>query len=54
MRHLRKSATHHDRARAPNLDRHGEGWESERDAVGTDGGWPPYLQRFVDLLAKES
>jgi uncharacterized protein YndB with AHSA1/START domain len=33
------------------LDRHGEGWEPERDAVGSDGGWPLYLQRFVERLA---
>jgi uncharacterized protein YndB with AHSA1/START domain len=33
-----------------NLDRHGDGWESERDAVGGEGGWPVYLQRFVELL----
>jgi len=33
-----------------NLDRHGEGWESERDGVGGEGGWPLYLQRFADLL----
>jgi uncharacterized protein YndB with AHSA1/START domain len=32
------------------LDRHGEGWESERDAVSGEGGWPVYLQRFGDLL----
>jgi uncharacterized protein YndB with AHSA1/START domain len=32
------------------LDRHGEGWESERDSVGSEGGWPLYLQRFADLL----
>jgi uncharacterized protein YndB with AHSA1/START domain len=36
-----------------NLDRHGEGWEGTRDAVGSDGGWPLYLQRFGALLAKE-
>ena len=29
-----------------NLDRHGAGWEGERDALGGDGGWPLYLQRF--------
>jgi len=34
-----------------NLERHGAGWESERDSVGGDGGWPLYLGRFVDLLA---
>jgi uncharacterized protein YndB with AHSA1/START domain len=33
-----------------NLDRHGDGWESERDGVGGDGGWPLYLQRFSDLV----
>src|SRR3989337_2883288 len=32
------------------LDRHGEGWEGERDGVGNEGGWPLYLQRFGDLL----
>jgi uncharacterized protein YndB with AHSA1/START domain len=33
-----------------NLDRHGEGWQAERDAVRGDAGWPVYLQRFADLL----
>jgi DNA-binding transcriptional ArsR family regulator/uncharacterized protein YndB with AHSA1/START domain len=33
-----------------NLDRHGEGWEAERDGVASEGGWPLYLQRFGDLL----
>jgi uncharacterized protein YndB with AHSA1/START domain len=32
-----------------NLDRHGEGWESERDGVGGEGGWPLYLNRFAGL-----
>jgi uncharacterized protein YndB with AHSA1/START domain len=32
------------------LERHGGGWEAERDAVRGDGGWPFYLQRFADLL----
>ena len=31
-----------------NLDRHGDGWESERDGVGGEGGWPLYLQRFAE------
>ena len=35
-----------------NLDRHGEGWELERDAVASDGGWPLYLQRFGDLIGE--
>jgi uncharacterized protein YndB with AHSA1/START domain len=33
-----------------NLDRHGEGWEEEREVVRGEGGWPLYLQRFGDLL----
>ena len=33
-----------------NLDRHGPGWEPERDAVGGEGGWPLYLRRFAELL----
>lgn len=30
------------------LDRHGDGWQSERDGVAGPGGWPLYLQRFAD------
>jgi hypothetical protein len=33
------------------LTRHGEGWEAMRDAVGSPGGWPLYLQRFAKVLA---
>jgi uncharacterized protein YndB with AHSA1/START domain len=33
-----------------NLDRHGDGWEPERDAVSSEGGWPLYLQRFAERL----
>lgn len=36
-----------------NLDRHGEGWEGARDALGSEGGWPVYLQRFGDLFVEE-
>jgi uncharacterized protein YndB with AHSA1/START domain len=32
------------------LERHGVGWEGERDAVDSSGGWPLYLQRFAELL----
>jgi uncharacterized protein YndB with AHSA1/START domain len=32
------------------LERHGDGWEAARDAVGGEGGWPLYLQRFADRL----
>ena len=35
-----------------NLDRHGPGWESERDGVAADQGWPLYLQRYADLIAE--
>lgn len=37
-----------------NLDRHGTGWEDERDAVGGEGGWPLYLQRFGRVVSEES
>jgi uncharacterized protein YndB with AHSA1/START domain len=33
-----------------NLERHGEGWQGVRDAVGSPGGWPLYLQRFAERL----
>jgi uncharacterized protein YndB with AHSA1/START domain len=33
-----------------NLERHGEGWEDEREGVAGDGGWPLYLQRFAAVL----
>ena len=33
-----------------NLERHGVGWESVRDGVGSETGWPLYLQRFGDLF----
>ncbi len=32
------------------LDRHGEGWESARDGVAGDGGWPLYLARYADII----
>jgi uncharacterized protein YndB with AHSA1/START domain len=32
------------------LQRHGEGWESERDGVAGERGWPLYLRRYADLL----
>ena len=33
-----------------NIDRHGEGWEAARDGVGSDEGWPLYLERFAEQL----
>ena len=32
------------------LDRHGPGWESVRDGVRHDQGWPLYLDRYAALL----
>ena len=30
------------------LERHGDGWQQMRDAVGSPGGWSSGLQRFAD------
>ncbi len=32
------------------FDRHGPGWESVRDGVNHDQGWPLYLDRYADLF----
>jgi len=32
------------------LDRHGEGWQNMRSAVGSPGGWQGGLQRFAEHL----
>ena len=32
------------------LDRHGFGWESVRDGVDNEAGWPLYLQRYAALF----
>ena len=34
-----------------NLDRHGGGWESVREGVDSDAGWPLYLARFAEVVA---
>jgi uncharacterized protein YndB with AHSA1/START domain len=34
------------------LDRHGEGWPSMRDAVDGEGGWPLYLQRYLEVISR--
>lgn len=36
------------------LERHGEGWEGVRDGVAGDQGWPLYLRRYAELLARGS
>jgi uncharacterized protein YndB with AHSA1/START domain len=33
------------------IDRHGPGWDSLRDGVGKDQGWPLYLDRYAGLIA---
>ena len=35
-----------------NLDRHGSGWEAVRDGVDDDAGWPLYLARYADVVAR--
>ncbi|MEU1847055.1 SRPBCC family protein [Micromonospora sediminicola] len=35
-----------------NLDRHGPGWESVRDGVADDQGWPLYLDRYAGLCTE--
>lgn len=35
------------------LDRHGDGWQSLRDGVDGDQGWPLYLQRFAGVIRGE-
>lgn len=32
------------------LDRHGPGWESVRDGVDNDAGWPLYLDRYRSIF----
>jgi DNA-binding transcriptional ArsR family regulator/uncharacterized protein YndB with AHSA1/START domain len=35
------------------LERHGEGWQGVRDGVADEQGWPLYLQRYADRMARE-
>jgi uncharacterized protein YndB with AHSA1/START domain len=32
------------------LDRHGDGWEQMRAAVGSEGGWPSGVERYAAAL----
>jgi hypothetical protein len=34
-----------------NIERHGDGWERMRDAVGSPDGWRIGLQRFAEEAA---
>jgi uncharacterized protein YndB with AHSA1/START domain len=35
-----------------NLNRHGDGWQDLREGVAGDQGWPVYLGRFAEQVAK--
>ena len=37
-----------------NLDRHGYGWESVRDGVDNEAGWPLYLRRYAALFERQA
>lgn len=37
-----------------NLERHGDGWQSVRDGVDGDSGWPLYLERYAKLHAQRA
>jgi uncharacterized protein YndB with AHSA1/START domain len=37
-----------------NLDRHGAGWQSVREGVDNEGGWPLYLQRYAALFERNA
>jgi len=34
-----------------NIERHGEGWQGLRDALGSDNGWPGCLRAYAERLA---
>jgi uncharacterized protein YndB with AHSA1/START domain len=36
------------------LERHGAGWESVRDGIDSDQGWPLYLKRFAHVVRTEA
>ena len=36
------------------LHRHGDGWESVREGVGGDEGWPLYLRRYAQVLSGQN
>ena len=37
-----------------NIDRHGAGWQSVRDGVDDEAGWPLYLRRYAALLDRSA
>jgi uncharacterized protein YndB with AHSA1/START domain len=36
------------------LERHGQGWESVRDGVDGERGWPLYLRRYADVVTRRA
>ncbi len=36
------------------LERHGEGWEQTRAAIGSEGGWPGALRTFAERVSAAS
>ena len=36
------------------LERHGQGWEGVSEGVEGDQGWPLYLKRFAERIAREA
>jgi uncharacterized protein YndB with AHSA1/START domain len=36
------------------LDRHGDGWEAMKTAVQGEQGWTLYLQRFAEVIGRQS
>jgi uncharacterized protein YndB with AHSA1/START domain len=36
------------------IDQHGPGWEAVGGAVGSEGGWPLYLDRYAALFTGEA
>jgi uncharacterized protein YndB with AHSA1/START domain len=37
-----------------NIDRHGSGWDSVREGVDGEAGWPLYLQRYAALFVRNA
>ncbi len=53
---VRFSAESEERTRVElehrNIDRHGPGWPQLSEGVGSEGGWPLYLDRYAALFDK--